>query len=88
MLYLQSWQAAFVVIITIASVSFFTYVGSGGAEASLDWTLVSFVVLLPQVLLLVLVSQFSLTLIPLNHAQPCLTTKSEAHPTPGVGRKS
>ena len=57
MLYLQSWQTSFVVIITIASVSFFTYVGASGAEAALNWTLVSFVVLLPLALLLFLVSQ-------------------------------
>lgn len=59
MLYLQTWQAMFVVVITMSSVAFFTYVGSGGAEASLSWTLVSFVVLLPQTLLLLLVSSKS-----------------------------
>lgn len=53
--YLQTWQALFVVLITIGSVSFFTYVGSSGSSASLNWTLVSFVVILPNVLLLYLV---------------------------------
>jgi len=53
--YLQSWQAAFVILITIGSVSFFTYVGQSGLGLALNWTLVSFVVLLPAVLLLYLV---------------------------------
>lgn len=58
--YLQSWQAMFVILITVGSVSFFTYVGQSGIGANLNWTLVSFVVLLPSVLLLYLVSKLQL----------------------------
>lgn len=46
----------FVTFITIGSVSFFTYVGEDGAAASLNWTLVAFVVLLPTALLALMVS--------------------------------
>lgn len=53
--YLQSWQAAFVILITIGSVSFFTYVGQDGLGANLNWSLISFVVLLPSILLLYMV---------------------------------
>ncbi len=53
--YLQSWQAAFVILITIGSVSFFTYVGHNGLGAALNWTQISFVVLLPSLLLLYMV---------------------------------
>lgn len=56
-IYLQGWQSVSVTIITIASVSFFNYVGQSGVSAALSWTPIALLVFLPLVVLAYLVSQ-------------------------------